>query len=132
MIHAVFDSPDDNEWRKLLDYLTAHRDTLKGTIVVVHGDNGLTAKQRSGLAEVIKGMRPGFRSAVMTESRVTRGVLTALNWLTKKQDDSGAFALSDFDGAAAFLGMNDAERRSARVLADKLGAFAKQGRVASR
>lgn len=132
LVHAVFDAPDDNEWRKLLDYLTAHKDSIRGTIVVVHGDGGLTAKQRSGLAEVIKAMRPGFRSAVMTESRVTRGVLTALNWLTKKQDDSRAFSLADFEGAAAFLGMGIPEKQAARALADKLGAFARPGRVATR
>jgi hypothetical protein len=130
MVQAVFSSPSDDDWRKLLDYLLAHKDKLKGSMVFVHGDGGLTAKQRSELAEVIKVMRPGFRSAVMTSSRVTRGVLTALNWLTKKHDDSSAFAPTDFDGAAAFLGMGIPEKHAARALAEKLGAFPKAGRAA--
>lgn len=131
MVHAVFDSPSDGDWQKLLDYLLAHKDKLKGSMVFVHGDGGLTAKQRSGLAEVIKVMRPGFRSAVMTNSRVTRGVLTALNWLTKKQDDSSAFPLSGFDEAAAFLNMGIPEKQAARALAEKLGVLSKPGRSAA-
>jgi len=130
MVHVVFDSPSDGDWQKLLDYLLAHKDKLKGTMVFVHGDGGLTAKQRSGLAEVIKVMRPGFRSAVLTSSRVTRGILTALNWLTKKQDDSSAFPLDGFDDAAVFLSMGIPEKQAARALAEKLGAFPKPGRAA--
>ena len=131
MVHVVPDSPSDADWRKLLDYLLAHKDKLKGTMVFVHGDGALTAKQRSGLAEVIKVMRPGFRSAVLTSSRVTRGILTALNWLTKKQDDSCAFPLNGFDDAAVFLGMGVPEKQAARALADKLGALPKPGRAAA-
>jgi hypothetical protein len=131
MVHAVFDSPSDGDWQKLLDYLLAHKDKLRGTMVFVHGDGGLTAKQRSELAEVIKVMRPGFRSAVLTNSRVTRGILTALNWLTKKQDDSSAFPLSGigFDEAVVFLSMGAPEKQAARALAEKLGAFSKAGRA---
>jgi hypothetical protein len=131
MVQAAFDEPSDDDWRKLLEYMRSNKDAIKAAIVFVHGDNGLTAKQRSELAEVIKAMRRGFRTAVMTNSRVTRGVLTALNWLTKKQDDSRAFPLDGFDEAMGFLGATAEESRAVRELAKKIGAFAKPGRAAN-
>jgi hypothetical protein len=131
IVQTAFAAPSDDEWRKLLDFMRANKDTVRAAVVFVHGDNALTAKQRSELADVIKLMRPGFRTAVLTESRVTRGVLTALNWLTKKQDDSRAFPLDGFDDAMAFLRANADESRAARELAKKLGAFTKPGRAAN-
>jgi hypothetical protein len=131
MVHAAFEAPSDDEWRKFLEYMRGNKDVLKATIVFVHGDNGLTATQRSELADVIKVMRRGFRTAVMTDSRVTRGVLTALNWLTKKQDDSRAFSLNGFDEAMVFLGATADESRVTRDLAKKIGAFTKPGRAAN-
>lgn len=129
IVQTAFAAPSDEEWRKLLDFMRSNKDSVRGAIVFVHGDNGLTAKQRSELADVIKLMRPGFRTAVLTESRVTRGVLTALNWLTKKQDDSRAFSLDAFDDAMTFLGAKPDESRAARELAKKIGAFTKPGRA---
>jgi hypothetical protein len=131
MVLSVTGALADADWRKLLDYMLAHKDSIKAGLVYVHGDDGLTAKQRSELADVIKSMRRGYRTALMTESRVTRGVLTALSWLTKKQDDSRAFPLDGFDEAMTFLGATADETRSVRELARKMGAFAKAGRAAN-
>jgi hypothetical protein len=131
MVQVVVGAPSDDEWRLLLEYLRTHKDSIRTALVFVHGDDGLTAKQRSDLADVLKTMRPGFRTAVMTESRVTRGVLTALNWMTKKQDDSRAFPLSGFDDAMTFFRANAEESRAARELAKKLGAFTAAVRAAN-
>ena len=132
MVQVVTGSPNDEEWRKFLEFVKANKNTLRGAIVLVYGDDGLSATQRSELAEVIKVMRPGFRSAVLTDSHVTRGILTALNWLTKKQDDTKPFPLNGFEDAMAFLGASAPESRTARELAQKLGAFTKPGRAAAR
>jgi hypothetical protein len=132
MVQVVSSSPTDDEWRKLLDFMGVHKSALRAVIVFVHANDGLSAKQRSELAEVLKGMRRGFRTAVMTDSQVTRGILTALNWLTKKQDDSKTFAPDAFDDAMTFLGAGAPESRAVRELAHKLGAFAKPGKVSAK
>src|SRR5687767_3051215 len=132
MVQVAVGSPADDEWRTMLDWVLANKGVLRGVVVFVHGDGGPSAKQRSDLAEVIKVMRSGFRTAVLTDSHVTRGILTALNWLTKKQNDSRSFPLNGFDEAMAFLELNAAESRNVRDLAHKLGAFAKPGQASAK
>lgn len=132
MVQVAEGAVTDDEWRKLLDYMSANRKVLRAVAVFVHSNSGLTAKQRSALADVIKTLRPGFRTAVLTESQVARGILTALNWLTKKQEESKAFPLTAFDEALSFLGANDEEARAARELAQRLGVFNTLGRTAAR
>lgn len=130
MVVVQVDAPGD-DWGKMVEFCLAHKNVIRSSIVFVHGEGGPSAKQRSDLADAVKVMRRGMPVAVLSDSRVTRGVLTAINWLTKKQDESRAFPLNGFAEAMAFIGASDAESRVVRALADKLGAFAKPGRAAS-
>jgi hypothetical protein len=87
--------PTSAEWSRYLDDIRAL--PFKDVLVVGEG-NKLTAKQRSDVEHLLK--RSGGRIAVVTNSPLTRGVMTALAWLGLP---ARAFALTDLPGALAFL-----------------------------
>lgn len=107
---AIHDTapPTAAEWADWLALMREPRDAQPRFYVESHG-GGPDAKQRRELAEVFD--TATMRVAVLTDSLVVRGILTALAWLGFSQR---AFAPSDQRAAFAFLELDADEVR--RVL----------------
>ena len=75
----------------------------RALLISTRGNGGLTSKQRGRIAEFWK--RAGRKPppvALVSDSAVSRGVLTAISWLL--ESPTKAFSPSDLRGALAFLG----------------------------
>jgi hypothetical protein len=72
-------------------------------LISARGSSGFTSKQRSRVGEFWKqaGRTPP-RVALLSDSAVARGVLTAIGWLL--ENPTRAFSPLDLRGALAFLG----------------------------
>ncbi|MCA9698781.1 MAG: hypothetical protein KC431_14750, partial [Myxococcales bacterium] len=55
------------------------QDSVRLVLALVWGSITITATQRRSAADVLK--RKGSRAVVLTDSRISRGVLTAVSWL---------------------------------------------------
>lgn len=97
IVHAHVD-PDPREWSRLMDESRANVHRLRRCLVS-SADSKLTAKQRSDLGEFVKNHECNV--AVLVDSAVTRGIVTALGWVTGKYR---AFGSDDIEGAVAYLG----------------------------
>lgn len=77
-------SPSDAEWDEYLGHVRDARELTRGGIsavnaVVVTDGGAPDAAQRKRLADVVRGWEP--LAAVISESLLVRGVVTALAWL---------------------------------------------------
>src|SRR5262245_61639906 len=97
------ENPSDSEWQDQLEFCAGKYKGLKGVLVWSDG-GGPSSLQRSQLAESFRDAPPAV--AMITESAIVRGMLTALSWFGLKQR---AFRPSDMDKALAFLGVNSSE-----------------------
>jgi hypothetical protein len=97
IVHAHAD-PDPRDWALLMDESRTSARRFRRSLVS-SGDAKLTPKQRSELAEFVRGHE--CKIAVLLDSAITRGMVTALGWVTGKYR---AFDSNDIEGAAAYLG----------------------------
>jgi hypothetical protein len=130
MVQVHTSEPTDAEWTKMLQHMVARKDTLKAVLAVGHGEAGPTSKQRAQLAETLKRIPRKLSFALITNSRVARGVMTAINWLTKKHAQSQAFPLDGLEQAMVFLRIEDREKAEVRLLVFKLGGLTAPARSA--
>jgi hypothetical protein len=101
--------PTDDEWD---GYMALGRGffeqnpngDMRGFTVTLGG--GPTSKQRAVLAEFFKG-RPSPLAAVVTESVIARGIVTAIRWLSGVQ--GRAFRFRDYGQALEYVGITAAE-----------------------
>ena len=70
--------PPDEAWEGYLDVVRRLVHRLHGLLVVTSGKSTLTPKQRARVRSVFGGFP--VHTAVLTDSFVTRGTLTALGW----------------------------------------------------
>jgi hypothetical protein len=96
---AIHDAapPTDAEWTGWLELIREARAAHPRFYVETHG-GGPDAKQRRALGEVVD--KAEMRVAVLTESLVARGIVTALAWLGFSQR---AFGLTEQHAAFAYL-----------------------------
>lgn len=105
-VHVVIHDarpPTDDEWESYLAQLRERRDSHPRFFIESYG-GGPDAKQRRALAEVVD--KDAMRVAVLTDSIVARGILTALAWLGLPQR---AFAIGAQREAIAFLELDEDE-----------------------
>jgi hypothetical protein len=105
---AVHDSapPTDDEWERWMAY---YRGRTQGrALVESHEGAGPNAKQRKLLAERTQGV--DLRAAILTDSLVARGIVTAIAWLGIPQ---AAFPPGHFQQAGDFLGLTKEELQRA-------------------
>ncbi len=112
-VHVAVHGPDDPDAADWQAYLAAARSILKGyeqprVLVYTLGGNPSTA-QRGELNKINEGLSP--RVAVMLNSRVARGTVTALSWFNPSIK---AFALDELERAMKHLDLSDAS--AARVI----------------
>lgn len=101
------DPPTDEEWTRCIALFRERAGQDSRFIVETHG-GGPDAKQRKVLADAMR--NEDTLVAVMTESLVARGILTALAWLGLPQR---GFALHDLHAAASYLGLSREELQHA-------------------
>jgi hypothetical protein len=88
-------------------------EATKHRLCLVYAANvALTAHQRQQIATLVK--KQDLRVAVMLGSSVTRGVVTALTWLTR-QDHFRVFDLDSFSPALVHLGIAQSRHASYRT-----------------
>jgi hypothetical protein len=106
---AVFD-----RWLRLLS-----EPGINGHLSAAVGPLALTLSQRSRAADISKKL--GIRTAVVTDSRVGRGVVTAVSWLGA---DIKAFSWNHTSDAGLFLRLEEADEQ--KELNDVLWALRQQ------
>jgi hypothetical protein len=101
---AVHDAvpPTDEEWESWLELFRGRTQALV-LVESFHGA-GPNAKQRKMLGERMQGIELG--AAIMTDSTVTRGIVTALSWLGMPQR---AFLPGNYYQAGKYLGLTNDE-----------------------
>jgi hypothetical protein len=105
-----------DEWHQIVA-IAARRDLGQLRFLVYDDGGTIDTAQRRLLVETMGGQMP--KVAVLTHSRVSRGVTTALGWF---KPGIKAFAPDQFDKAAAHLDLTDTERTLAHKAADRLQA----------
>jgi hypothetical protein len=105
---AVHDSkpPSEDEWARWIELCSQPPGGERLVMVETHG-GGPDAKQRKALAEATADGE--MRAAVMTDSLVARGILTALVWLGVPVRPFGVY---QHRSAAEYLGLSADEQRT--------------------
>lgn len=94
------DDPEQEEWDAMLRQVEGLLDKYESVNFLVWSDGGgPDAKRRTELNTMRKGR--AMRAAVLTESTVARGIVTALAWL--KVMDIKSFSFDQMDQAAKFV-----------------------------
>ncbi len=80
LVHTK-DAPADDEWKAYCADARKWRAQIRGILVLSEG-GGPNSVQRGELEAALD--RPEAKTAVVTLSRVARGIVTALSWFTPK------------------------------------------------
>lgn len=111
-------SPSDAEWSRYM--ATMRKITVDDSLLIFSWGGGPTMKQRRELEEAVTHHQG--RVAVVTESRIARGIVKAISWTGKQIK---AFDFSRRDAAFEYLELDEDEQQAAletaRALAEKLG-----------
>ena len=99
-------TPSADEWARCLEMCRERTGLSSRFVVETHG-GGPDAKQRKALADLLR--HEDARVAVLTDSIVARGILTALAWLGLPQR---GFAPGDLRGAASYLELSADEMQT--------------------
>lgn len=95
--------PSDDEWLHFIE-LCRLRSGTEIRALVESRRTGPNAKQRKALAEATADI--DYRAAILTDSMMTRGIVTALSWLGVPQKP---FELDDYANAGNYLGFSPVE-----------------------
>src|SRR5689334_4947114 len=79
LIHSAV-APDDREWATYLESLTQHSAPRSKILVVTQGGAPSPAQRKELAAVIDKKYGGDVPTAVMTNSQLARGVVTALGW----------------------------------------------------
>ncbi|MET0287295.1 MAG: hypothetical protein ABW352_22610 [Polyangiales bacterium] len=107
-VHNQF-PPSDEEWERLLALVSASLEKAASCLVFSRGP-GPSATQRKRLAAMLTGRK--YPTAVLTDSIVARGAVTALSWVGHS---IRAFATNDVLRAMDMLPVSVAHRRDVLV-----------------
>jgi hypothetical protein len=80
---------------------------VKNFLSCAVGPVGMSSVQRRQAGDFAK--ERGIRTAVVTDDRIGRGIVTAVSWLGA---DIRAFSWADMEDAAAFLGVHSPDERA--------------------
>jgi len=97
--------PTDDEWERWMQLVRDRDGQQVRTMVEAHQAGGPNAKQRRLLEETVRGV--DIMTAVLTDSVVTRGIVTAIAWLNISLR---AFAPDQHAAAMTYLGLSEDER----------------------
>jgi hypothetical protein len=113
------DSPTDEDWGGYLEVMRSLEHGYR--MVIFSSGGGPTTMQRRDLESITEGQETA-RVAVITSSRLARGIVTAIRWFNR---DIKAFEPAHRDAAFTFLALDKVERddvlRLAKSMATELG-----------
>jgi hypothetical protein len=109
--------PTNEEWVATLDQYRKLADIAKARILVFTEGGAPNTLQRDQLNKLFQGRHP--KTAVVTGSRMVRGVVTAVSWFNPQ---TRAFAPNDLEGALAHLNVEPSERSQVLALAAEVQA----------
>ncbi len=104
----------DGSFDPLLEEIRANRD-IDACLATSLGAQKMTVIQRTDAAQLLRDR--AFKTVVLTDSRATRGILTAISWFG---GDISAKALDDMDGGLDALELRGSRRTAVRTLAARL------------
>jgi hypothetical protein len=102
-------APTGVEWANWIELCRRRAGKELRALVESHGSGGPNAKQRRALADALRGQ--DNQAAILTNSVVERGVITAIAWLGVHVR---AFTLDQHEQAAEHLGLSREERALAQ------------------
>jgi hypothetical protein len=114
-------TPSDEEWDTYLAEVIERARELRG-VLVYSESAGPSAPQRARSNEAYKAAGVQMRTAIMSSSRLVRGVVTALSWTLA--DKVKSFSTKEFDPAAKYLGLSKEDQLKARVVLKQLARSA--------
>lgn len=104
LVHSK-DTPTDEEWKPYIEDCRAWRDKIEGFLIVSEG-GGPNTLQRGEMNDALEAEKRGGKTAVVTLSRVARGIVTALSWFNP---DIKAFSTLSIPAALDYLGVAPAD-----------------------
>jgi hypothetical protein len=111
-------SPTDEEWQRYIETMRAI--TATESLLIFSWGGGPTMRQRRELEEAVSHHQG--KVAVVTESRIARGIVKAIHWTGKQIKP---FGFNRRDDAFEFLGLDELQRgqalEQARALTTELG-----------
>ena len=116
VVHPADIVPSDEDWDEYLEDVTPKLGSVKG-ILVYSTKVGPSVSQRAKSNEAFEPYE--LRISIMTGSRMTRGIVTAMTWALG--DKVRAFTPSNFEQAADNIGLTHDEKLKARVVLKNLG-----------
>ncbi len=100
--------PTIEEWHRWIELGRERWGADARCVIEVHGNIGPNARQRQALAPNVG--KVDMRSAILSDSLIVRGLVTAVGWLGVP---NRAFATGDLDGAARYLELTSEEHQLA-------------------
>ncbi len=122
MVQIHYGAPSDEEWNAVVDHLEDCLPRLIGVLAIAVGESGPNTVQRARLNAVLEKMPEETHFALLSDSRVTRGILTAINWLSGRQRQSHVFSADDLEGALETLRLTPAQAQEVRAAVVRLKA----------
>jgi hypothetical protein len=113
--------PSDADWDAFLKDLVPVVPVLRGMLVYTAGP-GPSVSQRARANAVLAKAQANLPIAVMTSSRMARGIVTAFSWAVDR--NIKAFAPTDFQGAVDFLGLSPDDQIKTKVVLKQLARTA--------
>ncbi len=112
-----------DEWNEMLAMARAEDDPSK-KVVLIWGKSGeITAEHRRAVAadQAAHATKPPLAIAMLTDSILIRGALTAYGWLVKQQFPTRAWAPREVSAALQWLGTQGTfDQSAALALLDKI------------
>lgn len=116
LVHTK-DAPSDEEWSRYCEDVQRWRKSVEGILVVSEG-GGPNTMQRGGL-EAALGEDFSGKTAVVTLSRIARGIVTALSWVNPRIK---AFATNQMSAASDHVNVSKDEQPQLLTEVTKLRA----------
>lgn len=104
LVHTK-DAPENDEWKEYVNSARQWRKDIQAFLVVSDG-GGPNTMQRAELDEAIDIEHHPGKTAVVTVSRIARGIVTAISWFSP---GIKAFGTNQMQQAIEYLGMSPAE-----------------------
>jgi hypothetical protein len=99
LVHTK-DAPENDEWKEYVESARKWRQEIQGFLVVSDG-GGPNTMQRAELDEAIDIEHHPGKTAVVTISRIARGIVTAISWFSP---GIKAFGTNQLHQAIEYLG----------------------------
>jgi hypothetical protein len=106
-------NPSDEDWDAYLADVNKHVRDLRG-VLVYSESAGPSSSQRARINDSYKTNNIKMRTAIMSGSRLVRGVVTAMSWTLA--DDIKSFSTTEFDKAMQYLELSEDEILRAKIV----------------